>query len=359
MLLSDAICRDRGFAALSPKAAVLFFLLLARVNGHGKMDGDVYTIKGSCCRYVDYLSIEELPGLLQEISRHTSVKWFEDAEGNHWVHALKFAAYNQGLRRDRMGKDKLPSYNSTIKHSEIAFTPGVLREYSGSTPGVVREWSGSTAPTPESGAADQRVGEKLAITEPHNNTIKHSEKAITPGVVREYSGSTPPTPESGVADQRVGGKRAGVEQHNNNTEKQCEIAFTPGVLREYSGSEGKGEGKGEGEEKKNSAEPSSGGSALAPVEPILLADGSEYRPTLAQYDRLRHLYPGVDVTASIRSMSAWSLANPRRRKTARGILRFVTAWLDREQNRPRRPVSVMPPDPYAHAARGREALLEE
>jgi hypothetical protein len=415
MLLSEAICRDRGVAALSPEAAVLFFMILAKVNAHGKMDGNIFTIKGSCCRYLDYITIEELPGLLREISQHTSVQWFADGEGNHWIHALKFGTYNSGLRRNRMGKDKLPSFSS-INKGENAFTPGVLPEYSRSTPansrstpsnsgsraagtrigdghthltptdnspinegenaftpGVLPEYSRSTpansGSTPSGsrttpsgsgiGAVGRRVGDDNACAHTDNSPTNKGENAFTPGVLPEYSRSTPANSRSGAVGMRAGDGNTCPAYSDNSTKNEGENAFTPGVLPEYSGSEGKGKGEGKEKEKKNSAEPSFGGSALAPVEPILLADGSEYRPTQEQYGRLCHLYPGVNVAASIRSMSAWSLANPTRRKTARGILRFMNAWLDREQNSPKRSANAMPPDPYAHAARGREALLEE
>ena len=47
----------------------------------------------------------------------------------------------------------------------------------------------------------------------------------------------------------------------------------------------------------------------------------------------RGTYPAVDIEQSFRSMRAWLTANPTRRKTPRGISRFVMAWLEREQNR--------------------------
>lgn len=47
------------------------------------------------------------------------------------------------------------------------------------------------------------------------------------------------------------------------------------------------------------------------------------------------LYPAVDVPQALRSMRGWLLANRTRRKTARGIERFVVAWLSREQDRAR------------------------
>ena len=120
VLISSAICLDRGYARLSPKAAVLFMVILPRLNCHGKMEGDIYAIKGLCCRYIDYINIKDLHGLLHEITRNTSVKWWEDADGNAWIHATKYGDYNKGLRKDRMGKDKLPSY----KNEEL---PGDIR----------------------------------------------------------------------------------------------------------------------------------------------------------------------------------------------------------------------------------------
>lgn len=52
-------------------------------------------------------------------------------------------------------------------------------------------------------------------------------------------------------------------------------------------------------------------------------------------DELCTLYPAVDVMQELRNMRGWLLANPRNRKTKTGIMRFVNAWLSREQNRAR------------------------
>jgi hypothetical protein len=35
----------------------------------------------------------------------------------------------------------------------------------------------------------------------------------------------------------------------------------------------------------------------------------------------------------LRSMKAWCQANPTKRKTTKGIKRFITSWLTREQDR--------------------------
>lgn len=49
-------------------------------------------------------------------------------------------------------------------------------------------------------------------------------------------------------------------------------------------------------------------------------------------DHFRDFFPSLDVEQQFRSMSAWLEANPRQRKTAQGIRRFITNWLEREQN---------------------------
>ena len=62
-----------------------------------------------------------------------------------------------------------------------------------------------------------------------------------------------------------------------------------------------------------------------------LHSGGEYPVTETQVQEWASLYPGVDVMQELRNMRGWLLANPDRNKTARGILRFVTTWLQKEQ----------------------------
>ena len=40
-------------------------------------------------------------------------------------------------------------------------------------------------------------------------------------------------------------------------------------------------------------------------------------------------FPAVDVLQQLAAMRAWLLANPTRRKTAKGMRRFIVAWLER------------------------------
>jgi len=50
-------------------------------------------------------------------------------------------------------------------------------------------------------------------------------------------------------------------------------------------------------------------------------------------EELERLYPAVDVEQELWEMRGWLIANPDRRKTLRGIKRFITGWLSREQDR--------------------------
>ena len=47
----------------------------------------------------------------------------------------------------------------------------------------------------------------------------------------------------------------------------------------------------------------------------------------------KETYPAVDVEQELRKMVAWSHSNPTRRKTRRGVNRFINSWLAREQDR--------------------------
>ncbi len=72
--------------------------------------------------------------------------------------------------------------------------------------------------------------------------------------------------------------------------------------------------------------------ALAPVEAIPLNDGTEWKCSLEDYEEYVRLYPGVDVEKEFRNMRSWSNSNPEKKKTARGVKRFVNGWLSREQD---------------------------
>lgn len=82
------------------------------------------------------------------------------------------------------------------------------------------------------------------------------------------------------------------------------------------------EGEGDKEEEKEDA-----------VISLVLNDKSEY-PIYQDYiDQMQDLYPAVNVEGEFRKMSAWCINNPDKRKTKKGITRFINSWLSREQDK--------------------------
>lgn len=49
----------------------------------------------------------------------------------------------------------------------------------------------------------------------------------------------------------------------------------------------------------------------------------------ADIARWREIYPGVNITRELLKMAEWCRANPERKKTKRGVNRFITSWLGR------------------------------
>ena len=66
-----------------------------------------------------------------------------------------------------------------------------------------------------------------------------------------------------------------------------------------------------------------------------LNNGTDYPVSVEQCHEWAGLYPAVDVMQQLRSMKGWLDANPTKRKTRSGILRFINSWLAREQDRGR------------------------
>lgn len=75
-------------------------------------------------------------------------------------------------------------------------------------------------------------------------------------------------------------------------------------------------------------------SSVPDVPALILNDNSEWRPSRDDLDGWQRLYVGVDVIRELARMREWCKSNPTKRKTRKGIRRFVQSWLDREQNRP-------------------------
>lgn len=95
------------------------------------------------------------------------------------------------------------------------------------------------------------------------------------------------------------------------------------------------------------AEPPDSGRSTPAAEPqptpsefdIPLNDGSFYNVPMENIAVYKRLYPAVDVEQALRNMIGWCMGNPTRRKTRRGVKRFITGWLsgDQDEGKTRRP----------------------
>ncbi len=69
------------------------------------------------------------------------------------------------------------------------------------------------------------------------------------------------------------------------------------------------------------------------VQNLIMCNGRNFSVTQDMVEELAPLYPAVDIGAELRKMQGWLLGNPRNRKTENGMMRFVTSWLGKEQDR--------------------------
>ena len=91
----------------------------------------------------------------------------------------------------------------------------------------------------------------------------------------------------------------------------------------------------EREEEKNSPETETG--ETTPCEPAILTypcDGiiKSWPLVESQLAEWRPLFPSVDLMAECRKALAWVQASPERRKTAKGMRKFLVGWFGRNQN---------------------------
>lgn len=63
-----------------------------------------------------------------------------------------------------------------------------------------------------------------------------------------------------------------------------------------------------------------------------LNDKTSYDVPLDKIAVWKDAYPAVDVEQELKRMAAWLDSNPTRRKTRRGITKFINTWLSREQD---------------------------
>lgn len=73
--------------------------------------------------------------------------------------------------------------------------------------------------------------------------------------------------------------------------------------------------------------------AMPPLISLPLNDKTEFDITQKHIDHWGELYPAVDIVQELRKMRGWLESNPAKRKTRKGIARFITSWLSKEQDK--------------------------
>lgn len=64
-----------------------------------------------------------------------------------------------------------------------------------------------------------------------------------------------------------------------------------------------------------------------------LIDKTDYNVPLPKIKKWSEAYPSVDVDQELKKMAAWLTSNPTKKKTRKGIDRFINNWLAREQDK--------------------------
>lgn len=116
-------------------------------------------------------------------------------------------------------------------------------------------------------------------------------------------------------------------------------AVDPPVNRQSSASEPpqskkvKKREEGKEQQEKITSEPQ-GDSEVVLVYPCV-GPVKEWGLTRAKVDEYRENFPGLDIRIQCRAALQWCIDNPTKRKTARGMTRFLANWLTRQQNQSR------------------------
>ena len=74
---------------------------------------------------------------------------------------------------------------------------------------------------------------------------------------------------------------------------------------------------------------------------LILKDGDHWEPAEKDVLAWQHAYQEIDVFVEMNAMSCWLQANPAKRKTKRGMNRFVNAWLQRANKQGGSPVGLI------------------
>ena len=73
-----------------------------------------------------------------------------------------------------------------------------------------------------------------------------------------------------------------------------------------------------------------------------LIDGTLYQISEDKVKEWQQVYQAIDVKNELEKMKCWLNANPKNRKTRKGVERFIVAWLNRSQDKAPRVVTSKP-----------------
>jgi hypothetical protein len=89
---------------------------------------------------------------------------------------------------------------------------------------------------------------------------------------------------------------------------------------------------------------------------LITREGVGWRITTGMLRNLQDAHPGIDILIELRKAALWIAGNPRRRKTARGMLRFVTTWVSRAKPVQQNLLQMPPQEPLPTAEQEAEWL---
>lgn len=69
------------------------------------------------------------------------------------------------------------------------------------------------------------------------------------------------------------------------------------------------------------------------IETLPIIGGGSFEVRQSLVSEVEPLCPNVDVPVTLREMKLWLVGNPERRKTVRGMRKFISGWLSREQQK--------------------------
>jgi hypothetical protein len=81
------------------------------------------------------------------------------------------------------------------------------------------------------------------------------------------------------------------------------------------------------------SEPQAASEPAVMTFPVVGKDQPEWGLTAAKLAEFRETFPGIDVQAECLKARQWCVVNPAKRKTPRGMPRFLFGWLEGAQNR--------------------------